>query len=208
MGVGNALNIPRIIGGARVAAPFNDNFNEIQAWANGNIGAGCLATNSVGADNIIGGSVTVDKLGVGAVTPSKLHDSAKITQLAPVAIGGSLSLTAGQWKTYGTFPEFTPSVDCRLFFSGKFKAGASIANTNTHWGIGTVTNAQSASTQFYNIPAAATADETTWVYKNITGCMDCVANTKYTLFFVGSNASATTRNVDLSGTLYTLVVPK
>lgn len=125
------LIIPHTIGGARLAKPFNDNTNALQAWANGNIGQDNLAVASVGSPELVDGAVTSTKLGALSVTLAAVAAGAiNYTKLAnqligSVAIGlGPKALTNTHTTVLGEL-KITPAENCYLLIMSQVRSDTS-----------------------------------------------------------------------------------
>lgn len=128
------LVIPNVIGGPRLAKPFNDNYDAIQAWANGNIGQDNLAPSSVGTSELVDGSVVTAKYGDKSITLAKMGDaSVDYTKLANQLVGeytvpgvGSKALTNTSFTKLGSV-KLTPASDCHLLIVTQVKSDTGVA---------------------------------------------------------------------------------
>lgn len=208
------LSIPEIIGGLRLAKPFNDNFNAIQAWANGNIGDANLANDSVGGNQVKGSAIALrhlsdDSVGTAqlvdyAVTPKHLaktgftwgYKSATNSNFAP-PVASTLYLM----QSLGTI---TPEFDCTLLtnyhIAYRRRAGVSVAELNA-----AICNNETA--LFTSQPSIVAVAENSSAFASLSTAIPLTANVTYTLSVrLKSIVGGQTFDVTTQG--YSLILPR
>lgn len=208
------------LGLARLKKPIDDNFNAIQAWANGNVGFENLSANAVYRDALQDDSVSHAKMASLSVGVDELIDfSATPQKLAKTGFvygvlhktATTMSGTAETWYNVSNFSlgTITPEFDCYLLtnYTVTFNRGA-VALASPLYTEAMARIATSAGASLLISPNSMVVPFAAWsaTAGSINGLIPLTKGTEYSLVIQAKESANTPLLVTCSG--YSLILPR